>query len=255
MFKKLLSLLMSLALVASLVACGGGSATPVSNSGSEATSSKDAVAKETNYGELLKSQIQNTPVLLEYPEGTLFNQMGSVTLGKDDGGDVMEWFVLDKNEDKALLIAKYAFGNWRAYGAEGDVKWESSDLRKYLNSEYINKTFNKNEQDLILTTDVINGDMIVGGSAQFGWLKSDAGNNTQDKVFILSKDELKKYFISDEQMKTGPKGFKDDYGWIGSYWTRTPFDIPGGMALADEGQGARSEEQHEFRPAIWVSIK
>ena len=90
MFKKFLSVILSLILVVGLVACGGGSATNSSSGGSN-----------TN----LKSQIQNCTTIAEYPEKTSVDQMDTITFGSDSNSDPIEWIVLEKEEDKALLLS------------------------------------------------------------------------------------------------------------------------------------------------------
>ena len=76
--------------------------------------------------------------------------------------------------------------------ASGSVTWEKCTLRTWLNNDFLNSAFIANEQRAILTTNVNNSKW----QEYSGWDIS-GGNNTQDKVFLLSYEEASKYFTSD----------------------------------------------------------
>ncbi len=62
-----------------------------------------------------------------------------------------------------------------------DVTWENCTLRKGLNDTFLNTAFSLTEQEAIRTTGVIN---------DVAYLDADrCGNNTSDKVFLLSVPE------------------------------------------------------------------
>ena len=110
-----------------------------------------------------------------------------------DGNDStpIEWLVLDydaKNK-KALLISRYGL-DCKMYdsGHADNVTWETCTLRTWLNGTFLSKAFNKAEQELILNTDVDNSKSQCYG----GWITS-GGNDTQDKIFLLSYGEANKY--------------------------------------------------------------
>lgn len=103
--------------------------------------------------------------------------------------DSITWQVLDAQSDQALLIAQKGLDVQPYHTKYGSVTWETSSLRDWLNTTFLNGAFTAEEQTAIRTTYVDNG------KAQGCDLwDTDGGNNTQDKVFLLSYGEAKKYF-------------------------------------------------------------
>lgn len=68
------------------------------------------------------------------------------------------------------------------------MTWERCSLRAWLNEDFLNAAFTEEEQKAILLTDVDNS------LAQcYGWGIA-GGNDTQDRLFLLSYAEAHKYF-------------------------------------------------------------
>lgn len=104
-----------------------------------------------------------------------------------NGPEEIEWLVLDVQDEKVLLISRYAL-DCQPYNMKNtSVTWENCSLRTWLNSTFINKAFTAEEQKAVLTTTVDNG-------KSQGYYNTDGGSNTQDKVFLLSYAEAKKFF-------------------------------------------------------------
>lgn len=101
----------------------------------------------------------------------------------------IEWLVLARDGDKALLISRYALDAQPYNKDYTSVTWETCTLRTWLNGTFYNKAFSSAEQAAILTTNVDNSK----NQCYSGWSTS-GGNNTQDKVFLLSYAEANKYF-------------------------------------------------------------
>ena len=239
MFKKILTLLMSMTLILSLTACGGGSTTvKVTN---------DDGSTKTVAIESLKPQLQNATPITDYAGNTSIDQMDYVTFGHDKNSQPIEWLVLEKSNGKALLLSKYILTNHRYNDERVDITWENCTMRKWLNSEYINTIFSKKEQGSILTTDVINND-----NAQFG---TKGGNNTKDKLFLLSIDEVNKYFSTDNQRAATYKGGSSRWWWLRSpgYYQYCAAIVDYSGDLGEGGYGV----SYDFggagvRPALWV---
>ncbi|MGN1392964.1 MAG: DUF6273 domain-containing protein [Succinivibrionaceae bacterium] len=105
--------------------------------------------------------------------------------------------VLNVEEGKrALLLSKYALDFKQYHHVRTNITWENCDLRKWLNNEFINNAFSKNKQKEIQLTNITNNDNAVYGTT--------GGNDTKDKVFLLSIDEVKKYFRNDEERQCKP---------------------------------------------------
>lgn len=67
-----------------------------------------------------------------------------------------------------------------------EANWENSDLRKWLNEDFINQAFNYNEQKQILLSQVENNRIFENGIV--------VETSTNDKVFCLSYGEVEEYF-------------------------------------------------------------
>ena len=65
------------------------------------------------------------------------------------------------------------------------ITWENSTLRQYLNNEFYNK-FSSKEKTQIAETRLVNNNN--------PWYGTDGGNDTTDKIFLLSIEEVVKYF-------------------------------------------------------------
>lgn len=93
----------------------------------------------------------------------------------------IEWLVLARDGNKALLISRYGLDAQKYNTINTGVTWEKCTLRTWLNNAFYNKAFNSAEQTAILITNVDNSK----NQCYSGWSTS-GGNNTQDKVFLLS---------------------------------------------------------------------
>lgn len=150
------------------------------------------------------SQISQTKLVTEYSEDTTVDYMDTVTFGSyyqsnSSTKEPIEWIVLDRQGNKALLLSKYIL-DCKCYNEEWvDVTWETCTLRNWLNYTFYNTAFSSSEKSYIDNTYVITNDIHSGGSYASG------GNNTYDNIFLLSVDEVYKYFY---QSSTHPYGNK-----------------------------------------------
>ncbi len=104
-----------------------------------------------------------------------------------NGKETIEWIVLDVKSDGSLfVVSKYALDRQSYNASYVDITWEKSAIRSWLNSTFYSNAFSASEKAKIKTTSLVNSDNPYTGT--------DGGSNTQDKVFLLSYDEVKKYF-------------------------------------------------------------
>ena len=101
----------------------------------------------------------------------------------------IEWLILARDEQKILIVSKYGLDAQPYNKDYTSVTWETCTLRKWLNGTFYNKAFSSAEQAAILTTNVDNSK----SQCYSGW-NTSGGNNTEDKVFLLSYAEANKYF-------------------------------------------------------------
>ena len=91
------------------------------------------------------SQIARCKLVSDYSETTKVEEMDTITFGSYPQSDVsgnikdpIEWIVLDKQGDKALLLSKYIL-DYKWYNDEfKNITWESCTLRDRLNVTFYN---------------------------------------------------------------------------------------------------------------------
>ena len=113
-------------------------------------------------------------------------KFGNYFINDNKTKEPIEWRVLEVSNDKALLITKDAIDCKPYNNKRRGITWEECSLRQWLNNEFINQAFSKKEQIEIILTNISN--------PRNPYLGTWGGNNTQDKIFLLSIDEVKKYF-------------------------------------------------------------
>jgi hypothetical protein len=96
----------------------------------------------------------------------------------------MGWRVLDIENNKALLISEKIIKKLPYNVIVKDISWENCTIRKYLNSDFIDKL---EEIKSAITETTIN-------NLNNQWYGTTGGNLTKDKVFLLSLDEVCRYF-------------------------------------------------------------
>jgi len=99
-----------------------------------------------------------------------------------------DWRVLVVHQYKALILADRVIKKKMkklSSHKDGYYTWENCTVRKYLNGKFYNDTFNKEEKSRIADTNVITRSSKI--------LHFKGGNDTIDKIFLLSIEEVIKY--------------------------------------------------------------
>lgn len=184
----------------------------------------------------------------------------------------IEWLVLARDGNKALLISRYGLDAQPYNKDNTSVTWETCTLRTWLNGMFYNKAFSSAEQAAILTTNVDNSK----SQCYSGW-NTSGGNNTQDKVFLLSYAEASKYFgvtynSSNTKSRVAPTAYAIaqgagknssyktadgiDAGW---WWLRSPGAYQSSAAGVRTGGSLFFNDVNydsgSVRPALWVNIE
>ncbi|MCR4584939.1 MAG: DUF6273 domain-containing protein [Lachnospiraceae bacterium] len=109
------------------------------------------------------------------------------------GPDPIEWEVLGSDENGTLLVSRYVL-DAKPYNTEMKaVTWENCSLRSWLNNEFMNKAFTEREQARINNTKLKNEDN--------PYFEYEGGNDTSDRVFLLSLDEVEAYYEFDGRLE------------------------------------------------------
>lgn len=179
-----------------------------------------------------------------------------------NGKEKIEWIVLAKENRKALVVSKYALVCQQYNTSSTDVTWENCSLREWMNGMFLDAAFSEKDQEQIISTNVS-----AGENPNYG---TNPGNATTDKVFLLSINEVEKYFDGDETRKCVPTAYAKEQGAYteaasGSascwWWLRSPGSHQFNAALVNSdgsilyyGRSALSDSDC-VRPAMWVGME
>ena len=98
--------------------------------------------------------------------------------------NIYSWRVLDIKDNKALLFSENAVARLE-YFNKSSTTWTNSNARRYLNGKFLSH-FNPKQQARIVKTTIPN--------TINPWYGTIAGANTTDAVFLLSIEQVVKYF-------------------------------------------------------------
>lgn len=178
--------------------------------------------------------------------------------------EVIEWLVLSKEDDKMLVISRYALDRQQYNTPYSNVTWETCSLRIWLHGTFINDVFTPDEQKMIQITSV--------AADKNPSYYTSPGNNTTNKVFLLSITEANKYFSSDIERKCIPTEYAIAQGAFTSniysvgdkvtcwWWLRSPGNNPSNAAnVSSDGSVNRDGLNVNYfhgavRPAIWINL-
>jgi hypothetical protein len=165
-------------------------------------------------------------------------------------GDAVEfgdtvWRVLDVQDGRALLISWHVLEQ-RAYHSESvSVTWEESDIRAYLNGDFLSR-FSDDDRAKIAETEVVTADNAER--------EISGGNDTTDYIFLLSADEVETYFTGD--MTLNATNMKRQVNW---WWLRSPGFLANRVVCVEENalQMIGADVTLDFggvRPALWLTL-
>jgi DNA-binding beta-propeller fold protein YncE len=182
-----------------------------------------------------------------------------------NGPEAIEWLVLDKQDDKILVISKYGL-DAKPYNKEyTDITWEKCTLRSWLNDDFYNAAFNADEKKTIVQTEV--------SADKNPEYSTNPGNDTTDNVFLLSITEVNKYFSSDSTRQCAATDYAIEQGaWTSSeytvdgkatfcWWLRSPGGNQGHAAYVYFAGSVYhygdfvSHDDACVRPALWINLE
>ncbi|MBQ1821542.1 MAG: protein kinase [Clostridia bacterium] len=114
--------------------------------------------------------------------------------GDDSNGkEAIEWIVLAKEDNGILVISKYALDCQPYHTTQSAVTWETCFLRTWLNETFLQDAFSEDEQAIIRLTKVT-----ADNNPAY---HTPYGNDTEDRIFLISIAEVNEYFNSDDARK------------------------------------------------------
>ncbi len=142
-----------------------------------------------------------------------------------NGKEEISWRVLEKEDGRILVISEYALDCQQYNSIEMNATWETCSLRKWLNDSFLNTAFSIEQRALIPSVTVT--------ADENPDYKTNPGNSTTDRVFLLSISEAYRYF-TDETRSCTPTSYAIaqgagatklnyfDEGAICWWWLRSP---------------------------------
>jgi hypothetical protein len=181
------------------------------------------------------------------------------------------WLVLEVREGQALLLSEYVSES-RAYKEAADdsedvtATWADSDLRAYLNGEFLD-SFSEGDRERIVETHNLNQNNQWSA-------EGIGGDETDDFIFLLSLEEVVKYFGDSGQLANEPPNaggdLSDEYngariataegGSQREWWLRSPGCFNHLVVIVKSNgrismNGNYADIARSVRPALWVNIE
>lgn len=183
-------------------------------------------------------------------------------------GMPVEWLILHENQEKMLVLSRYVLDAKRMFSDCIYTSWERSTLRKWLNQDFFEGIFSPEEQKKIPVSEIFTPDCHDFGSY---------GNNlTQDKLFLLSEEEIDQY-LPEPAFRTAPaepnavrysQDLKDFVNLLPFYhemkncwwWLRSNGDEPNMFSIvwsdgSVSGTGHYANYERGIRPAMYLNLK
>lgn len=187
---------------------------------------------------------------------------------KSFGKQPIEWIPLEYREDGTVLLISREVIDCKEYDedvTDWQQTWENCSLRKWLNDSFLKEAFSSEEQEKIQEVRNINADNAT--------YETPGGNDTYDKVFLLSVDEFEKYCPENDfayrssclaTKYAKARGVKVSRDYTCSWWLRTPGlnmygAPPSAVIVKPDGKinkrGEFMEICYGVRPAIVLDLK
>lgn len=189
-----------------------------------------------------------------------------------------EWRVLAVQDDRALIITESIIEQRPYHDAYVTTTWADCALRRYLNGDFY-QGFSPEEQSSVIP--------VLNQNHDNRWYGTAGGADTQDYVFVLSLEEVCRYF-GDSLEKLYNKGKNQRYwferkdennskriahlqenGWGWWWWLRSPgrvgvkaayiFGTDGNIGIQGnnilKGNLSDGKCTGGIRPALWLTIR
>ena len=177
----------------------------------------------------------------------------------------IDWLILATEDNKALLISEKTLAKMPYNKDLTATTWETCTLRKYLNGEFYDSL--GNDKTAILPT--------KNDNFSNPWFGTYGGNDTNDKIFLLSIEEIVKYFGDSGRLKNR----NDNNYWLDDKFNnrRVAYDINGAVdcwwlrssggfsdfatyvyndgAVNVSGDGIYLSTDGGVRPALWLDLR
>ncbi len=195
-----------------------------------------------------------------------YEQDGDTSNGKEP----LEWLVLGSKDGSLFVMTLYAIEHMQFHSSLSKVTWETSALRAWLNNDFITAAFSESESSAIKLSTIM-------AEKNPDDPNSPAGNDTEDKVFLLSVQEIDLFFKDSNSRKCAPtaavvagsnvfsrsnKAWYADSDYLCGWWLRSPGMFKDTYVSYVNHSGSVSAGGQVFlsgtdlcvRPAMWINV-
>ena len=165
-----------------------------------------------------------------------------------NGAEDIEWIVLEKTDDRMLVVSRYLLDCRRYHSRNENVSWSTCSLRTWLNETFCRNAFTASEQERILTF-------------------SDPDSVAEDKVFLLSLEQVEQYFpTKSSRICWATKYAVSQNAYVnsstgGSWWLLRTAGVDDQHVVSinsdgtiDRTGGKVADNRGTVRPALWIRI-
>lgn len=163
----------------------------------------------------------------------------------------LEWLVLHKTDEKMLLLCRLGIYSCIYDDADNSAPhtWHNSKARVWLNNEFYQQAFSVEEKKLIILSVLSNkGNAAVPNAEE-----------TEDYVFLLSNDEVRKYLSQGADSKVMPTEIEQTKNVFHEWWTRSPgiencsASLVNEKGVVDNSGLYYDKGSYLLRPAVWIT--
>ena len=194
---------------------------------------------------------------LPMPEIGHFIPFGTYPHAPDAEPTPISWRVLDQKDDQILVMSFYPLERRRYREDNGDCTWETSDIRPWLNGEFLETAFSPEEQERIVPTT-----LHTESNPEYG---IPSGMDTTDRVFLLSYEEVDRLLPTEEERRCKPTDYaKEQSAFVnenGNTWwiLRTVGENAHSVTYVNSDGSLNPEgcivcsDGGTIRPAMWIT--
>ena len=169
-----------------------------------------------------------------------------------NGAEPIEWLVYGINGSRAYLISVAGL-DARAYNTGNSTSWDNSEIRSWLNGEFLESAFTESERALLEDHEC--------ATPVNPYYYTSGGATTWDKVYLLSAEEILTYFTVIRNRIVTPSQYAYNQGASGLRWwlRNTGYNDAYGVVISPDGPldyygSLQNDSGMVVRPAIEVTI-
>lgn len=177
----------------------------------------------------------------------------------ENGAEDIQWLILDRQDNRIMLISEDCLVFHRYHDELVPITWENCSLRDWLNGNFFNAAFTKEDQDRIVE--------VTNENPEHEPSHTSSGRSTTDRVFILSQQEAQDLFSDCPSRKAEPTAYaiahnkyETPINLKGKWWLRTTSFMLDHVTYVTS-EGGVSEQGLEItntrvgvRPVIWITV-